>query len=362
VFYKAIGNRADGFYGLSVRSELMDAQNLDSQNASKLSDRIRQGHAQNRIQALPPPGNAPFGYKRGKERYVIDRANAPIVRDFFEHFLLYGSLRSAVRHIAQRFNKVIAVSTGKAWLTNPVYRGDLAYQSVNPPRVIRDTHKSLLSRDEAAQIDRLLRRNRSLPRRTASARHSLAGLAICDRCNGKMTVTSVTSRAVGKSKATQNSYLYLRCHDCPEAKKCKALDYEKVLERAINKICTDLPTAVSNVGMSGLGTVKEQLEAAIAQKTSVIDQIPALVLSGILDRETADLRIYNLRTEIATIQDRLAQLPPTNLAAIAQTISIPQFWLDLSESERRFYFREFIRAIRLDPTSPDWNLHLVFVF
>jgi hypothetical protein len=340
----------------------MDAKNLDSQNRDQLSDRIRQGHAQNRVQALPPPGNAPFGYKRGKDRYVIDRANAPIVRDFFEHFLLYGSLRGAVRHIAHRFNKVIAVSTGKNWLTNPVYRGDLAYQAVDPPRVIRDTHKSLLSRDEAAQIDRLLRRNRGLPRRTASAERSLAGLVICDRCNGKMTVTSVTSRALGKSKAMQKAYLYLRCHDCPEVPKCKAIAYAQVLEQAINKICTDLPLAVSGVGISGLGRVKVQIESEIAQKMSFIDQIPSLISSGILDQETADLRIYNLRTEIAATQDRLAQLPPTNLVAIAQTISIPQFWLDLSESERRFYFREFIQAITLDPTHPDLNLRLVFVF
>jgi hypothetical protein len=88
----------------------------------------------------------------------------------------------------------------------------------------------------------------------------------------------------------------------------------------------------------------------------LITQIPALVISGILDQETVDLRIYNLRTEIAAIEEQLAQLPPTNLTAISQAISIPQFWLDLSESERRFYFREFIRAVRLEPGSSEWNL------
>lgn len=334
-----------------------DHTDLTDRSSTKPSDRIRQAHAQNRIQALPPPGSAPFGYKRGKDKYAINRAQAPIVREFFDHFLLYGSLRGAVRHIAQRFNKVIAVSTGKNWLTSPVYRGDLAYQAVDPPQVIRNTHKSLLSRDEAAQVDRLLRRNRSLPRRTASAKRSLAGLVVCDRCQGRMTVNSVTSRNPKKQ-----SYLYLRCHDCPQANKCSAIDYEQVLQKAIAQICTNLPQAVSGMGGSQLGAIKAQIEAAIALKSDLIAQIPALVTSGILDRETADLRIYNLRTEIAVIEDRLAQLPPTNLAAIAQTISLPQFWWDLSESERRFYFREFIRAIRLDPTTPEWHLHLEFVF
>jgi Recombinase zinc beta ribbon domain/Recombinase len=335
----------------------MDKDDRPDLASTNRSDRIRQAHAKNRIQALPPPGSAPFGYKRGKDKYAIDRAQAPIVREFFEHFLLYGSLRGAVRHIAQRFNKVIAVSTGKNWLTSPVYRGDLAYQAVDPPQVIRNTHKALLSRDEAAQIDRLLRRNRSLPRRTASAKRSLAGLVFCDRCHGKMTVTSVTSRSPKKP-----SYLYLRCHECPQENKCSAIDYEQVLQQVIIQICANLPQAVSGIGGSQLEVIKVQNEAAIALKFDLISQIPSLLISGVLDRETADLRIYNLRTEIAAIEDRLAQLPPTNLVAIAQTISIPQFWLDLSESERRFYFREFIRAVRLDPEAPEWNLHLEFVF
>jgi Recombinase zinc beta ribbon domain/Recombinase len=335
----------------------MHKEDRPDQASISLSDRIRQAHAQNRIQALPPPGRAPFGYKRGKDKYAIDRAQAPIVREFFEHFLLYGSLRGAVRHIAQRFNKVIAVSTGKNWLTSPVYRGDLAYQAVDPPQVIRNTHKSLLSRDEAAQVDRLLRRNRSLPRRTASARRSLAGLVMCDRCQGKMTVNSVTSRNPKKQ-----SYLYLRCQECPQENKCSAIDYEQVLQQVISQICTNLPQAVSGIGGSRLGAIKVQIEAAIALKSDLIAQMPSLVISGILDQETSDLRIYNLRTEIAAIEEQLAQLPPTNLTAIAQAISIPQFWLDLSESERRFYFREFIRTVRLDPESPDWKLHLEFVF
>ena len=86
---------------------------------------------QNRMQGLMPPGSAPFGYKRGKDKYAIDRVDASIVKEFFDRFLLYGSLRGAVRYIAQKCNKVIAVSTGGYWLTNPVYRGDLAYKVAN---------------------------------------------------------------------------------------------------------------------------------------------------------------------------------------------------------------------------------------
>jgi hypothetical protein len=87
-----------------------------------------------------------------------------------------------------------------------------------------------------------------------------------------------------------------------------------------------------------------------------------LLESGILDAETADLRIYNLRTEVAKLEDQLAQLPPLNLPAIAKTLSIPQFWYDLSEAERRFYLREFIRSVQIDARQPDQEIKIIFVF
>ena len=317
------------------------------------SRRIRLGHARNRIKALPPPGKSPYGYRRGKDRYVIDRATAPVVKDFFEQFLLFGSLRGAVRYLEKKYSKKISVSTGRRWLTSPVYRGDLVYQG---DQVASDTHAPIMSREEAAQIDRLLRRNRLLPPRTASAPRSLAGLAICQECQSPMKITRVTAPRRDKE------YLYLNPINCPQASRCKALPYETVLEQTIQAICRDLPSAVADLMMPDLNGVKGAISAQIQQKEAALDQLPKLVASGVLDQETADLRRYKLRVEIAAVQERIAQLPPVNLKEIAQAVSIPQFWLDLSESERRFYFREFIRQIRISRQEKDWRLTLIFIF
>ncbi|NEP76590.1 recombinase family protein, partial [Okeania sp. SIO2G5] len=98
---------------------------------------LQRGHARNRLKLKPPPGKPPYGYRRGKDRYILDRSTAPVVKDFFDNFLLYGSLRRSVRYLAQKYNKKISVSTGKRWLTNPVYRGHLAYKTGD---VITNTH------------------------------------------------------------------------------------------------------------------------------------------------------------------------------------------------------------------------------
>jgi DNA invertase Pin-like site-specific DNA recombinase len=328
--------------------------------ASQRSRRIRQGHARNRVKAMPPPGKAPYGYRRGRNRYVIDRSTALVVKEFFDQFLLFGSLRGAVRHIAKKYGKRISPSTGQRWLSSPVYRGALEYKGGD---IITDTHEAILAREEAAQIDRLLRRNRRLASRTASAPRSLAGLVTCQRCQSPMTITRVVpSKAVQRNAKAVKEYLYLRPMQCPERPKCNAIAYEQILQRTITRICEDLPRAVSGVQLPDLEGVKQGIHRAIAGKQAVLTQLPDLVKQGILDEASAQLRAYNLRTEISELQGKLAQLPPVNLVAIAQTVSIPQFWLDLSESERRFYFREFLRQIELDRLETGWELKLIFIF
>lgn len=314
---------------------------------------IRKGHARNRFKAIPPPGKAPYGYRRGKDRYTIDRSTAPVVKDFFEHFLIYGSLRGAVRYLEKRYNKKISVTTGKRWLINPAYRGDLAYKN---GEVISNTHIPIISREEAAQIDRLLRRNQRLAPRTASAPRSLAGLLRCGECGSAMTITRVTAHK------KQREYVYLRPINCQGKVKCKAINYQKILSATIERICADLPPAVAALKVPNLDNFKQQVMDAIATKKDIINQLPHLQETGVLDSETIQIRDYKLRTEIAQLENKLSQLPPVNLKATAQAVSIPQFWLDLSETERRFYFREFIHKIDIIRTGNNWHLKLIFIF
>ena len=340
----------------------LDRQNLKSNLGSLLQQiqtnkrrsKLKQGHARNRLKILPPPGKAPYGYRRGQDKYIIDKSTAPVVKDFFERFLLFGSLRGAVRYLEKRYGKKISPSTGRNWLTNPVYRGSLKYKN---NEIISNTHAPIINSEEAAQIDRLLRRNQPLPPRTASAPRSLCGLVICQQCQLKMNVVRVTQHQ------KKNEYLYLRCQKCPKKPKCKAIAYKEVLQQTIEKICVELPAAVAQLDLPDNSIAKSILEREITQKQQIIAQIEELLQQEILDSETFALRNYKLRGEISQIETKIARLPPGNLQAIAMAVSLPQFWLDLSETERRFYFREFIKQIAIArPESQSWKIHLQFVF
>ncbi len=335
----------------ATKTDLLKLLNQIRQNQQ--SRKIRQAHARNRIKAIPPPGKAPYGYRRGKDRYALDRSAAPVVKDFFESFLLFGSLRGAVRHIEKKYGKKISVTTGRRWLTNPVYRGDLQYQN---GEVISNTHLAIISREEAAQVERLLRRNRRMPPRTASAPHSLAGLVVCTECESPMITARVTTFRKDKE------YLYLRPKNCPRKQKCKALAYQKILEQTIEIICRELPLAVAALEMPNMDGIKSKIRQNISEKQEILSQLPNLITNGIFDQETAALRTYKLKIEIAQLESQLNQLPPVNLLEAAKAVSIPQFWWDLSESERRFYLREFISKIEIIRQDISWHLQVIFIF
>lgn len=316
--------------------------------------RLQAGHAQNRIQVLPPPGRAPYGYRRGRDRYALDRTTAPVVKDFFEQFLLFGSIRGAVRYLEKTYGKRISASTGQRWLTHPVYRGDLLYKDGS---IIRDTHTPIISREEAAQVDRLLRRNRRLPPKTASAARSLAGLVQCQECQSKLKISQV------KRPRRAQEYLYLRPMTCGRSgKPCKGIPYAAVLDKTIDRVCQQLPAAIAALEMPSVSSLKSNLQAQIQAKADTLKQMPDLLHQGILDEVTANLRAYTLRSEIATLEQQVSQLPPENLSQIVQALSIPQFWHDLSEAERRVYLREFIQTVLIFREEDTWDVHIQFVF
>jgi hypothetical protein len=168
-----------------------------------------------------------------------------------------------------------------------------------------------------------------------------------------MTVSRVTRRD------KKQEYLYLRPRNCPNQPQCKALAYQTILERIITQICQELPSTVAQLNLPNLQAIKNPIVVQITQKKELLVQINNLESEGILDEETANLRRYKLRGEIAQLQGKLDQLPPGDLSVIVQAVSLPQFWLDLSESERRFYFREFIKRVEITPHE---TIQLIFVF
>ncbi|WP_330204228.1 recombinase family protein [Cyanobacterium sp. Dongsha4] len=318
--------------------------------------KLKKAHAKNRLNIIPPPGKPPYGYSRGKEGYIVNRATAPIIRAFFDRFLLYGSLQDTVNYLAEKYNKKISISTAKYWLNNPIYRGDLNYKN---QQIIPDTHTAIITREESAQIERIFQSHRRVKQKSASSQHCLAGLIQCQWCKSNFRVNTVTKR----NKSAK--YLYLTPVECKKEIPCKSINYDLVLQKVIDNICNSFKEIKNQEQMPNIEQIKNYLLTEINQKKIVITQIEKLLEEKILDEETAKIRIYKIKQDIGVLKQQIAKLPPNSLNTIANTLSLPQFWYDLSSSEKRFYLREFVKIIEIIPQNnypqkKDVQLNFVF--
>lgn len=318
--------------------------------------KLLKSHSNNRLKTLPPPGKAPFGYLKGKDSYIINRATSPIVRDFFDRFLLYSSVSDSVRYIETKYNKKIALSTAIYWLKNPIYRGDLGYKN---QEIILNTHTAILSKEEGAQIDRILKSHRLVKSRSASANYALAGLVKCKICQSSFRISKVTN------KKYPEKYLYLIPSKCQGNQTCKSLKYNLFLETVINQICQEFSLLTTKTNLPNTNIIKENLLVKIQEKKEILSKIEQLKIENILDEETTNIRNYNINLEITALKQTITNLPPDNLNIIASTLSNEQFWYDLSPSECRFYLREFIKiidVIPMDKNDKNYEIILNFVF
>jgi hypothetical protein len=269
---------------------------------------------------------------------------------------LYASLRDSVRYLEQKYNKKIAYSTALSWLKNPVYRGDLASKNRS---IIANTHTSIISREEAAQVDRLLKSHRRFKPRSTTASHCLAGLVRCQICGSLCKVNSVNQR----NKKRQ--YLYLTPIKCGQKKSCPSWQYQNILDLTIKTICTELPIIVKKIKTPDVNLIGQNIRQIVAEKELILNDLPNLIERGILDQDTALIRSYKLQNDLVELSEKLNQLPPDNLKEMIANLAIAQFWYDLSEPERRFYLREFIKQIYVIPDlnqPKQYQLRLDFIF
>jgi uncharacterized protein YPO0396 len=168
----------------------------------------------------------------------------------------------------------------------------------------------------------------------------LAGLVHCCACGSLLRIVQTTPR---KGKKNGSPYLYLRCQTCRYS-----LPYTEVLQEVIRQVCEQLPQRAQTLDRQALTQVRQELQAQIQANAERLRQLEELQQSGLMDEASLAQRRYQLRAETARLAQKLEQLPPANLTQTIQTLSIPPFWQDLSETERRAYLREFLRRIEVD--------------
>lgn len=148
---------------------------------------------------LPPSGKPQFGYdKQGKEAYVINEAEAAIVREAYARY----TAGEGARTICEDFTARGLASAGPAgWYPNGLfdlldkefYAGKIVWtppkkkgqQEKSEPITVDGAHEPLLTQAQWANYKRK-RQDRKTHARPRNPKWMLSGLVVCGRCGGKM--------------------------------------------------------------------------------------------------------------------------------------------------------------------------------
>jgi DNA invertase Pin-like site-specific DNA recombinase len=211
-----------GYYGtqdlydwMRLKQESMMAQYWIRQTSMTRRRRMEE----KRKKGQPTVGRPTVGYRYNTDKtsLELDPETAPIVRSWFDMYLSGASMREVSRASG------ISPSGVRNLLTNPVYRGHLAYTEggrtrkqitgrENMPKQIKyNTHPAIITNAEWRIIQNKIDENRRLwGHHFVEKRYPLQGLVFCQSCDRRMTTRDSTN---GKSPKRYR-HLYCRYDDC----------------------------------------------------------------------------------------------------------------------------------------------------
>ena len=275
---------------LHLNIKLSIAQNESDQTG----DRIR-FNFQNMIKnkrAIQGSNCMPLGYKvEGEERnkHVIkDKETEHIVKDMFEHFKTYESIRATLIHINTKYNLEICYDSMRHYLKNKLYTG--IYNDVE------NYCESYISLEEFEENQKRIKRN--VKQSANRYDYIFSGLVRCYCCGNKMSGFSHRTTKPKYNKVYLN-YAY-RCNKSFTSKTCKnrsPIFEHKIEEYLINNIIESAKQYI----VSEEKIEKKEEEGKKIDTTKIqqkIDRLTELYIDGKITKEKYDSDFSKFTNEI----------------------------------------------------------------
>jgi site-specific DNA recombinase len=349
------------------RSLLEDA--VDSEfESGKISARAKRAAAANAAAGLPH-GRAPYGYVRRydeRTRKMINQepepTEAPVIRELFDRVKSGHSLRSIAldferRGVRTRSGKVFSPQHLRVLATTAAYAGLRVHDSEgrgagrgHSPQpgtpgvtVVKATWEPLVSEATYRAVQRLLNDPKRVTTRPGRAKHLLAGIAVCDKCNGPIFATF---RHEVPSYQCRKGCIRIRKADIEELAEGAILAYlarpdvHDALSRA--EADTDALRAVRDELSATRARLAELGDAAAAGTISIATVIRAepKILAAIADLERHEAELATpsaLRQFIspgADVADRWHVAPMSARREVARLLLTPEMIGELRVTPR----------------------------
>lgn len=218
---------------------------------AQLASKVLGGMTERAAQAKPM-GRRPFGYRFGKDSYVIDEEEAAVVRWIFN---AYVKENMGLRAIAEALNKQgLRTPAGMAWshvsvrqiLDHEIYTGTFKWKNI----CLIDAVPKIIDRELFDQAHNRRKRKRELGGRSQNTTHLLSGLLRCGTCGGPLVGTMRNHKYRAASGDTHiYTYHFYRCQNYVSRGRstCPAGEFAgKELEQLVVTDFIEMISSVSN--------------------------------------------------------------------------------------------------------------------
>lgn len=286
---------ADGMFMFNLKVSLAQRE------LAKGSERVKTVFEYKVNRGQPITGSLPVGFKidtkaDGEKQVVIDEKDAPFIRDFYEHFRQYHSIRAAGRFVNEKHNQDRSYSFFSRLLINELYCGMF--------RGNADFCKGYVSREEWEEMQQLKKRHvKTTPTKNV---YLFSSLLDCPVCGRRLTVNCTFKNMKDGSK---KKYIYYRCPSEVLGKR----HFKKVNEDNLEKMFLQNIKPLAEKYMYQAKLKPEKVEKKHNEVKDILDEIDRLNYSfrkkrvsvAEYDREYEALekRLANAQREAPTEKD-----------------------------------------------------------
>jgi site-specific DNA recombinase len=213
-----------------------------------IGERIRDKFAASKRKGMWMGGYPPLGYDVVERKLLINEAEAVIVRQIFDRYLVVQSATALSRELRAQGIRTKALVTKKGnqrngvlmsksylykMLKNPVYAGDIPHKG----KIFPGQHEGIIPREMWEKARDLMGESPRDRKKGESCQTPalLRGFASCGGCQSVMSPTSTRKKGKLYRYYAGSKYLTLKCADCPVAR-VPAAELEQVVIQQIKPL------------------------------------------------------------------------------------------------------------------------------
>lgn len=330
------------------------------------------GKTQKAKQALFCGGSAPLGYDIIDRKYVVNEAEAAIIRTIFNMYANGYSYKDIMEKLLEKGYRtkngnVIGTNAIYYLLINEKYTGTFVWNKYKCKEMrkriplqnnedivtIPNAIPAIIDIETWEKVQRRMSNNKLRAANSAKRDYMLTGLIECAKCGS--TYTGFASKNKDGSET-----IYYTCGRKNRLKDCNAKNirgdklekavYRLIKENILNKKAIEDTAQLIYDKATNKKDVITSLKNEISKKTKAVDSLLSAIEKG-LNTDTAIERVNTLQCEIKAIQEQIDTIPQDKLNISKQDIveylkrDIEK--LDGSPKQQKAMFREYVKKIKI---------------